>query len=217
MYFHPFIMLIFSLLSLAAPLTSLTNHLTSVLLNIAPASSSCANAPIASQCRTANQAARAIQASFDKYNITNINEKAALISLMAYETGSFKYHENVFPGRPGQGTRNMQMIGYNVLYAESVPGLAAKLKRIAGASSGIDAADLSVEQMDAVRDLLTADDVLDFGSAAWFLSTQCDSIVRDALQTEGVSGWMQYITQCVGTAVADRQTMFDAALLALGS
>lgn len=108
------------------------------------------------------------------------------------------------------------MIGYNVLYAGSIPNLAGELESIIKTSSGIDAAeDLSAEQMDAVRDLLTADDVLDFGLAAWFLSTQCDSDVRDTLQTGGVLGWMQYITQCVGTVVADRQTMFDVALLAL--
>ncbi len=54
------------------------------------------------------------------------NEVAAALSLIAFETGGFKYDTNHYPGRPGQGTRNMQMGGYNVLYALRIEDLKAQ-------------------------------------------------------------------------------------------
>lgn len=57
------------------------------------------------QCRTAAQAAEPLIASFDRYNITSAAEKAAIISLIALESGEFVYQRNVFPGRPGQGSK----------------------------------------------------------------------------------------------------------------
>lgn len=202
--------------SLAAPVYPRANTLEQLLVAIAPKTTSCDGAPAAGQCRTAAQAAGPIQKSFDTYGITTNSEKAALISLMAFETGGFKYNENMFPGRPGQGTRNMQMINFNVLYAQSLPCMAEDLAKAAGASSGINAAALTPQQANAVRKLLTEDEELDFGSAAWFLTTQCTAEVRKALQTKGVDGWSKYITECIGTTVADRQPMFTAALQALG-
>ena len=207
--------------SLAAPLTlhpRAASTLEQTLLLIAPSSSTCASAPIAEQCRTASQAALFIEKSFSTYNITSTPEKAALISLMAYETASFKYNENMFPGRPGQGTRNMQMIGYNVLYVQSMPCMDEELARAAGVGSAgvVSAEELSGGQANAVRRLVTGDDEMDFGSAAWFLTTQCSAEIRKGLQTEGLEGWARYITECVGTTVADRQVMFTAALAALG-
>ena len=65
----------------------------------------CVNDPKApGDCRTAAQAADPILNSFEKYEITNQIEKAALVALMAFETADFKYHRNYYPGRPGQGS-----------------------------------------------------------------------------------------------------------------
>ena len=41
--------------------------------------------------------------SFNRYGISSPGEIAALISLMAYETGGFKYQMNL-AGNPGQGS-----------------------------------------------------------------------------------------------------------------
>lgn len=57
------------------------------------------------QCRTAANAAGPILRSFEKYEIINKNEMAALVSLMALESVEFKYQRNVYPGRPGQGSK----------------------------------------------------------------------------------------------------------------
>lgn len=66
----------------------------------------CVNDPKApGQCRTVNQAAGPILRSFEKYRITTPGEKAALLSLMAFESAEFKYQRNVYPGTPGQGSK----------------------------------------------------------------------------------------------------------------
>ena len=171
------------------------------ILAIAPKSVTCEGAPIPVQCRTAEQALPHIAASFQKYGITSAGEQAALLGIMAFETGDFKYNVNVVPGyvfsnpflpfpdlcefriatradlaesclvvlclpesgnadfentnrTPGQGTRNMQSPVMNRIYALSTPALSAKLAPV-------------TDNPTAVLDLLTADDDLDFGSAAW--------------------------------------------------
>lgn len=100
--------------STAAPLN------VSQLVSIAPKSSSCANAPFPSECRTAAQAVGPISASFVTYGVTTPGEQAAILSTMAFESDDFQYQINHFPGTPGQGTRNMQSPTYNLKYAQSI-------------------------------------------------------------------------------------------------
>jgi hypothetical protein len=184
-----------------------------IIQAISPNSASCAGAPQAGQCRTAAQAALPIAQSFSTYGITTPGEAAALISLMAYESADFKYQNNVSPGRPGQGTRNMQMINYNLVYVQSIPALASNLSAITG---GAGATALSSQQANDVRSLLTSNDAYDFGSAAWFLTSQCSSSVRYGLQTGSLAGWQQYISSCVGAeASEDRQEYWNRAVTAL--
>ena len=71
---------------------------------IAPTSNSCDNPPAVGECATAAQAAPNIAKSFDTYSITSRAEQAAVIGLMAFESGDFKYNKNHFPGVPGQGS-----------------------------------------------------------------------------------------------------------------
>ena len=75
----------------------------------------------------------------------------------------------------------------------------------------------SPDQLNDIRSLLTADDGIDFGSAAWFLTTQCqDPNVRSALQTGSQAGWETYLTSCVGTTVtSDRLAYWQMAMQAL--
>lgn len=77
---------------------------TDKLLTIAPKSSSCTNAPAAGECATAAQAAPVINDCFAQYAIDSAGAQAALLGLMAFETGEFKYNRNVYPGIPGQGS-----------------------------------------------------------------------------------------------------------------
>jgi len=72
-----------------------------IVLGAAPGSASCDGS---SSCRTAEQAAPFIQAAFKKFGFKTPGEQAAILALMAFESGDFKFDVNVFPGRPGQGS-----------------------------------------------------------------------------------------------------------------
>ncbi|KAJ9301364.1 hypothetical protein DTO271G3_1499 [Paecilomyces variotii] len=178
---------------------------TSQIEAIAPNSASCDNPPAAGECATAAQAATHIANSFETYKVTSAAEQAAVISLMAFESDDFKYNKNHFPGVAGQGTRNMQSPTYNTKYASSLPDLKSKL------SSSV------TSNPAGLLDLLLANEDYDFGSGAWFLTTQCEDSVRKQLQTGSESGWQAYISQCVGTTVTDeRKAYWQRAVKALG-
>ncbi|CEO58337.1 hypothetical protein PMG11_03067 [Penicillium brasilianum] len=176
----------------------------SQILTIAPTSNTCDNAPAAGECATADTAAKNIAQSFDTYSVTSKAEQAAVISLMAFESLDFKYNKNHFPGVAGQGTRNMQSPTFNKIYASSLPDLADKLPAVSNSPADL-------------LDLLRGNEVYDFGSGAWFLTTQCSADVRSALQKGDEAGWQKYISDCVGTSVTDdRKAYWTRAVDALG-
>ncbi|KAL9022145.1 MAG: hypothetical protein Q9185_000659 [Variospora sp. 1 TL-2023] len=190
--------------SMAAPADALWNRALPSLLTMVPKASTCAGAPSPAECKTADEAAPFINQSFRTYAITSPGEAAAIISIMAFESGDFKYNINHFPGTAGQGTRNMQYPEYNLKYAQSIPELKDKL-----AAAGTDPK--------AVLALLTANGAYDFGSAAWFLKTQCSDTIRGGLKSGSLAGWQAYITQCVQTTVTpDRQAGWEKVAKALG-
>ncbi|PYH48248.1 uncharacterized protein BP01DRAFT_354097 [Aspergillus saccharolyticus JOP 1030-1] len=171
---------------------------------IAPTSNTCANPPAVGECATSDSAASSISKSFQTYGVTNKAEQAAVIGLMAFESGDFKYNKNHFPGVAGQGTRNMQSPTFNAKYAASIPALADSLKTVNGDPAG-------------TLDLLRAVPDYDFGSGAWFLTTQCNASVRSQLQQGSQAGWEAFITSCVGTAANDdRKAYWNRAVQALG-
>ncbi|KAF2467547.1 uncharacterized protein BDR25DRAFT_292003 [Lindgomyces ingoldianus] len=184
-------------LTTAAPLTKIRSTLTAdTIIAIAPLTASCVNAPADApgECRTAAQAAGPIAKSFTKYGIDSAGEQAALIALMLFESGNFKYNKNHYPapGRPGQGTRNMQLPGLNLQYAAS----------LFGAATVQEAGDAT-----AVLNLVGGDDE-SFGSAAWFLKTQCSQTIREGLASKAdpLTGWQNYLTGCVGTTLDPQRT-----------
>jgi hypothetical protein len=98
----------------------------------------------------------------------------------------------------------MQSPSFNAKYAASIPALSSKLSSVANDPAG-------------VLNLLLSDETYDFGSAAWFLTTQCSAEVRTQLQSGSASGWESYISNCVGTTVTDaRQAYWTKAVQALG-
>lgn len=185
--------------SKAASIDSST--LEKAILAAAPGSSSCSGASFPSECRTASQAASPIANSFSTYSVTSPAEQAALIALMLYESGEFKYNQNHWPGVPGQGTRNMQSPAFNKLYATSLFG--ADKVAAAGSPAGV------LE--------LVSGDKESFASAAWFVTSQCSAAVRSGLQSGSQSGWEGYLTGCVGTSVnADRNAYWTKVKSAMG-
>jgi hypothetical protein len=66
------------------------------LLAIAPGTSSCQNAAYPKECATAADAAPLLDAAFKRYNLTTVQEAAAVLSWMLNESGEFKYNEYAF-------------------------------------------------------------------------------------------------------------------------
>ncbi|KAJ5279962.1 hypothetical protein N7478_005334 [Penicillium angulare] len=203
------VFLAFALLSTASPihfsLLMRDDTITEAqMVQIAPTAKSCDNPPAKGECATASQAAKSTSKSFDNYKVTSKAEQAAIISLMAFESDDFKYNKNHFPGTPGQGTRNMQSPAFNKKYAASIPALKDKIASVSNSPADL-------------LDLLRNDETYDFGSGAWFLTTQCSEDVRSALQTGSETGWQRYISDCVGTSVTDdRKEYWERAIKALG-
>ncbi|KAK1980312.1 hypothetical protein LZ30DRAFT_595031 [Colletotrichum cereale] len=185
-------------LALASPiLTAPANNATAIIVAAAPKSVSCDGVTdFPEECATADRAAKYLPAALQKYGIYRPGEIAGVLSLMAFETGDFRYNRNHFPGRPGQGTRNLQMPNYNLMYALSIPELKDKATEIAAGAT--DGASLSDDQKNAVLDLLLPDDY-SWGSGPWFLATQCDQDVRDGLAAGTVKGFTLYM-ECIGTS-----------------
>ena len=86
-----------SALALAAPFKRDIQFLESItveqLLAIAPASAACdPAAQFADECITAQDAVAPLNAAFAQYGVETVGEKAALLSLMLFESGDFKVH-----------------------------------------------------------------------------------------------------------------------------
>lgn len=97
----------------------------------------------------------------------------------------------------------MQSPAFNSKYASSLPSLADKLPSVSNSPADL-------------LDLLRANEIFDFGSGAWFLTTQCSDDVRTALQKGDEAGWEKYIMGCVGTSVTDeRKNYWERAVKAL--
>ncbi|CAI9626910.1 hypothetical protein GT037_007062 [Alternaria burnsii] len=202
----------FALCAFAAPIpdcpddvpeTDATELTAANLIAIAPATKSCAGADFPDECADATQAATALNKAFNTYKITAKGEKAAIVAYEIFESGDFKYKKNHFPGRPGQGTRMMAMPPFVEKYAIDVAGADAVTQaKAAGETAGLE----------AVLALVNSDDEKSFGSAAWFVTTQCSADVRAGLVEGTVDGWHKFLTDCVDTPLdPTRDTPWTAA------
>jgi hypothetical protein len=164
-----------------------------MLIAMAPLTASCTAA--FAQCADATRAAPAISKSFEKYGFKTPGEQAALIAIMLFESDNFKYNQPI-AAVAGKGTRNMQSEAFNKKYAADLKG---------GAVTG------------DLMSVVNASDDTSFGSAAWFLKTQCDASIAKGLQSGSMAGWDTYLTQCIGTTHAPaRDVSWTAAKKALG-
>ena len=172
------------------------------LLSVVPTASSCANASFPSECATASEALKPILDGFTKYSVTTPPEQAALLSWMAFESGEFKFNQNHFPGRPGQGTRCMLMPNFVKEYVASIPELAPQ----------------AIGKDDVAVLALVQPDEFSLASASWFYSAHCTEAVKQGVQTGSKSGWSDFLTECVGTTVSDsREVYWTRAMQALGT
>ena len=108
----------------------------------------------------------------------------------------------------------MQTARFNILYANSIPALASQVKAVTGDAA---VGGLSANQLNAVLALLTSNADYDWGSAAWFLTSQCQD-VRTGLQSATLAGWQNYIQNCIGvTPTGNRQVVWTTAKQAFGT
>lgn len=184
-------------LAVAAPVLG---DMSAIIKEIAPNSESC---QAGGECRTAEQAAPYIEKSLQKYQITHPNVQAAVISLMAFESVDFAYKHNVSPGRPGQGTANMQMATYNLMYGNCIDEVKAKIT--AAGFTSVDA--MTDDQLNEMLSWVTVDEY-NFGSGPWYLTTQCPSSIREALIADIDTGFATYMSDCVGVEVTEERTAY---------
>ena len=146
-------------------------------------------------CRSPAQAARHLEDSFRDYGLTCPAEQAAVLAVIALESGEFHYKRNMFPppGRPGQGTVNMQSPLYNLRYAKSIPALAAQVANVTEEMVG----GLPAVELNRILALVQVDEY-NFGSGSWFMATQCAKDVRNVLRRTPEQGWLDYNSKCVG-------------------
>lgn len=169
-----------------------------IVKQISPASASCAGAT--PDCRTADQVAPHAMSAMYHYGVSSNQEMAAVLALMAFESADFKYKHNVYPGRPGQGTANMQMPQFNLKYAQSIPAVKGRVANFPSVDG------LPAEKLNEILGYVTPDEY-NFGSGAWFLATQCPGSVRDALKANVDDGFKAYMG-CVGVDATPERTAY---------
>ncbi|KAE8548977.1 hypothetical protein EYB25_009360 [Talaromyces marneffei] len=179
------------------------NQLTSQQIrNIAWGSGTCDHARYPSECVTADAAAAYIRNAFVRYEISSPEQQAAVISVMAYESEDFKLSRDHEPDVIGTETRNMQSASFNQQYAASIPEL-NRFTRVCNDSS-------------IILDLLVSEPRWDFGSAAWFLTTQCTQEQRARLKTGSDKAWEDYVVNCLGHPVTpERREYWNRAIYEL--
>lgn len=179
----------------------------SKLLHIASNSITCENATRPSECRTATQAAPFLISSMQAWNITHSREISALLSVIAFNTDSFKFNTGKFAG---QGTRNMQRGRWNLAYAQTFPELAAPLKKITGANFTDTAQSqkaLSDAQYSAIVKLVLPDK-FSWGSAAWFLTSQCENTRQGLRESHDPHAAYSTYLKCIGTEMSEERMVF---------
>ncbi|KAI0171935.1 hypothetical protein GGR52DRAFT_447879 [Hypoxylon sp. FL1284] len=194
--------------ALAAPVTPRDGgSAADIVAQIAPNSKTCAET---TECRTAAQAGPLLADAMAQYGLDQAGQIAAVLALTAFESVDYRYKHNVSPGRPGQGTSNMQMFSFNLEYARSV----ADLKDKVPAAATPDTTD--PDTMNQVL-ALVKDDRYNFGSGPWFMKTKCADAMAALAAGKDVDAGFQAYMQCVGVTVTDeRQAYWTRAKQAFG-
>jgi len=207
---------------LARPLTARATSTTAFgisaaqIVSAVPSTASCLAGNAA--CRNATEMAPFINKSFAKFGFTTPGEQAALFSLMAFESGAFQFDVNMFPGRPGQGTRNMMMFDFILPYAVqyNTTGVHAIRPDLTLQSTSADVPDDT--QKNSIRATVLSD-TLSFASAAWFLRTKCGPEIALGLKTATEDAFNAYMgTGCINAGEDPaRLALYQKTLTAMGA
>ncbi|KAJ1927808.1 hypothetical protein IWQ60_002625 [Tieghemiomyces parasiticus] len=158
------------------------------------------------QCRTPEQLLGPVNACFKQYGLTTIGQKAAILSILDFESEGFHYATNLNPDNHGQGTFSQMKFPNINKYVKSIPELQSKYQALTSGVSDIDSDTPSnTEVMDKVLALVTEDDTLNVCSASWYLSSspECGATALKNLESDSQSAYETYLTQCIHTTVTD--------------
>ncbi|KAJ2803145.1 hypothetical protein H4R20_003009 [Coemansia guatemalensis] len=122
-------------------------------------------------CVLNSKAVDPINKALAKYKITRRSEVVAVLALMAFESGSWKYNINVSKNQPGQGT--FAMMQYPNVYAYAKYLYPSKVEDKWATLEADTNEDPDSEQMNKVREMVLNDDD-SFGSGFWFLTNKVE-------------------------------------------
>ncbi|KAJ1961269.1 hypothetical protein GGI12_003342 [Dipsacomyces acuminosporus] len=159
----------------------------------------CSGAGFKDECVPNDKAVAALNSAFTKYGITRRGEAVAVISLIAFESGTWFFNKNHFPapGRPGQGTRSMMMYNFIEEYARSL--YPEKVAAIVGSSG-----QATDDQKNQVRELVLNDND-SFGSGFWYLVSKAKEYHNNPakLRDGSASDFKDYCSTGVGAGWED--------------
>ncbi|KAJ1863375.1 hypothetical protein LPJ73_000532 [Coemansia sp. RSA 2703] len=161
------------------------------------ASDSCASVAFPDECATNAQALPAINAALSTYGITKRSEAVAVIALMAFESDSWQYNINHWPGRAGQGTKAMLMANFITEYAKQLHAEDAQKVTSQAADPSSDAT------LNALRALVLNNND-SFGSGFWYLVNKAAAYHNsDKLQDGDLASFKDYVLNGVGASWDD--------------
>ncbi|KAJ2905068.1 hypothetical protein MKZ38_006461 [Zalerion maritima] len=167
-----------------------------IILAIMPDSATC-NGKTA-ECTTAADAAPYLIQGFQIYQVSHAAEIGAILATVGTESVDLAFRTNQSPGRPGQGSSNMQLYENNLEFARSNKNLTEGLNRIEGVSENP-----TDDIKNAVRELVIADP-FNFWTGPWFYSTHCTDAQKAAFTKKGATeqelddAFSDYSLSCVG-------------------
>ncbi|KAK9766391.1 hypothetical protein K7432_004558 [Basidiobolus ranarum] len=182
----------------------LTLEILEIAVPVSAGQGQCSQATFKEECRNAQQALAPLRESFLKYGIDSVGAEAAIVALIAYESGSFAFNINHWPGRAGQGTRNMMMFPAIHEYVKSLASLNRKYLKIT-----LNVPEpYSEEKQNEIR-ALVLNDRDSFASAAWYLakSSECPRDALEKLRANTEEAFKYYTLTCVktdGSTLPDR-------------
>ena len=176
------------------------------ILNIAPTASSCD--PNQTECTTAQDAAGPLVFAMHHYGIMDAAAIAAILTTIAQESGDLKYKRNHYPppGRPGQGSSNMQNYRFNYEFALETDRLKDQLAAIDGAHPD---SNPSNETMNAVLDLIISNTTYNFMTGPWYYNKYCSDEIKAGFRSQADldATFKHYQNDCIGVVPIEESRM----------
>jgi hypothetical protein len=181
-------------LGLAATASAIDLDATRIIEHIAPESkpgAACKNVEgkRPEDCRTSVQVGPLAVAAMYRYGVYELGPIAAVLSNMVHESGAFKYKRNLSE-RPGQGTANMQMAGFNLEYAKSLPEIRDQFSAFTSVES------MTPEDLSKLLDVVTVDDY-NFGTGPWYYTQHCTAEQKAKFKVSADDGFDAFM-ECLG-------------------